>query len=111
MATSSPLVLPDEQVIYWARVYRAMPHLAKHGVTFEHFLCATPQVRASGSLPALAVRERIDQRMRDFGALRSVMTKLERAGVGCANGRFIEKMNHHRYERGARRAVHFRRIK
>ncbi len=102
MTTRSALILSDEQLEHWARVYSAMPWLGRHGITFERFLTATPQARESGALPALAMRARIDQRALDFSALRNVMSAMERAGACCANGRLVEKLKHHRHPRGRR---------
>ncbi len=102
MLKIQPITMPDEQLEHWGRVYLAMPWLGRHGITFERFLSATPQVRASGALPALAVRARVDQRALDFAALRCVTRDLERAGACCANGRFIEKLKHHRHPRSRR---------
>lgn len=103
---TAPFILPDEQLEHWARVYLAMPWLCRRGITFERFLSATPQVRESGSLPALVVRSRLDELARQLADMaarhRSFLDDLERGGASCANGRMVERLKHHRYPRSHR---------
>lgn len=104
----SCLCLPDEQLEYWAEAYRAMPHLARRGVTFDVFLAATPQVREHPThLVLLALRFRLDERARTLASLAAREPRSPEA-PGLAGTRPIEKLRHHRYPRGAQRGFWWR---
>ena len=105
MLSRNPFLLSDAELEYWARVYLGAPQLRRRGIAFEDFLRASPEVREDVRRALqLAVRARVDDLDRHVAVLAAgAIEALERGGACCANGRYIEKLRHHRHPVGARR--------
>jgi hypothetical protein len=91
------IVLPDEQLNYWARTYHALRARGQlQRVSFERFLQVTPQVRASGSLTVIELRARVDHRFRSRRrsrrccARRSPTRRAWSRAVACSRSSAIE---------------------
>lgn len=99
------IYMPDAQLEFWAEIYLAMPRLRRSGTSFEQFLRATPQAREVELLPAVVMLcggKALAARTRSalLELAEAAITHLERDGALCSNGRFVEKLRHHRHPRG-----------
>jgi hypothetical protein len=104
---NAPIYMPDEQIEFWAEIYLAMPRLRGTGVSFERFLRTTPQVREVELLPAvlaLCGGKALSAITRSalIELAEAAIAQLEREGALCSNGRFVEKLRHHRHPRSYR---------
>ena len=102
---AAPRTFTDEHIEFWAAVYLANPFVGAAAVSFETFLLAPMDI-----LLALAQKRGTagllpEQRVARANAWRTIcrlsmdddfafVAALERRGLHCANGRWIEKLKH-----------------
>lgn len=101
----APFTTSDEQLEFWACVYLANPLVRARGVSFEQFL-RTPSWYLVGARPrAVIAVHGLKPRTRTalLELAEAAVAALEREGARCSDGRFVEKLRHHRHPRGARR--------
>lgn len=94
----------DEWIEFWAGVYRANPAIGARGVLFETFLAYPHEILRACAAPVLIIQCRGELALASramVGAMRELAAAatlaLERSGARCENGRFVEKMRHHRH--------------
>lgn len=102
----APFTVPDEQLEFWGRVFLANPRLRARGVSFEQFV-RTPWWYLVGPRVPVVIslhgRLKPSTRAAFLELAERAVEMLERDGAACANGRFVEKLRHHRHPRGAHR--------
>lgn len=110
----------DEHIERWAPVFLAPennPRLRKRHVDFEVFLLCPEEILAAierphrpiitscGLLPAQReVQQRVD-RERSMTELAECAVRAMKPESHCADGRWTEKIRHHRYPRNQRRRI------
>lgn len=98
----APFTMPDELLDFWGCVFLANPQIRARGVSFEQFVRA-PWWYLLGARASVVIsmRGRLQPATRSalLELAERAVERLEREGAGCANGRFTEKLRHHRHPR------------
>jgi hypothetical protein len=102
----APFTISDDALEFWGKLYLANPSVRARGVSFEQFV-RMPWWYLVGARATVAISVRGRLRPATRSALLELaehaIAALERDGAACANGRFVEKLRHHRHPRSARR--------